>query len=171
MVDYLCRSGAPPAFLTMPKLNSNAVGRRYAYFEKMEALGHAGEVIPTPSSMPSWQFERYGFEVMDAHFGKGRYVSSTILCANDRIAIRAIRAANTHGLFVRGDGRRGALRIAGHDDHPLSRYIYPALTTVAQPVSEIGQEAVDLLADRLRNGREEGVHRLFDGALKIRGSA
>lgn len=172
MVDYLCRSGAAPIYLTMPKLNSNAVERRDAYFAKMRDLGHAGEVIPTPDGLDSWEFERYGFEVMDAHFGQGRFVDATILCANDRIAIGAVRAANTHGLFARNGGTTGHLRIAGHDDHPLSRYIFPALTTVAQQVDDIGKEAVNLLTDRVRNGREGGaVSRLLDGALKIRESA
>lgn len=172
MVDYLSRSGAAPVYLTMPKLNSNAVERRAAYFEKMHVLGHIGDVIPAPGDMESWEFERYGFEVMDAHFGQGRYVGATILCANDRIAIGAVRAANQHGLFARNGGVKGDLRIAGHDDHPLSRYIYPALTTVAQQVECIGQEAVGLLIDRVRNGRDGStVTRLLEGALKIRESA
>lgn len=172
MVDYLCRSGAAPVYLTMPKMNSNAVERRDAYFAKMRELGHAGDVIPTPDGMDTWEFERYGFEVMDAHFGQGRFVGATILCANDRIAIGAVRAANTHGLFARNGGARAELRIAGHDDHPLSRYIYPALTTVAQQVDEIGKEAVGLLIHRVRNGRDGGAAtRLLDGALKVRESA
>lgn len=172
MVDYLCRSGPAPVFLTMPRLNSNAVERRDAYFAKMRDLGHASDVIPTPEGMGSWEFERYGFAVMDAHFGQGRFVNATILCANDRIAIGAVRAANTHGLFERNGGVKGGLRIAGHDDHPLSRYIFPALTTVAQQVDDIGKEAVSLLVDHVRNGRDGGaVTRLLDGALKIRESA
>lgn len=172
MVEYLCRSGPAPVYLTMPKLNSNAVARQDAYFAKMNELGHTGDVILTPDGMDSWQFERYGFEVMDAHFGQGRHVGATILCANDRIAIGVIRAANTHGLFNRNGGARDDLRIAGHDDHPLSRYIYPALTTVAQRVDDIGKEAVGLLVDRVRNGRDgDAVTRLLDGALKVRESA
>lgn len=172
MVEYLCRSGAAPLYLTMPILNSNAVERRDAYFAKMRALGHVGDVIPTPDGMNSWEFERYGFEVMDAHFGKGRFVNATILCANDRIAIGAVRAANTHGLFVRNGSVSRELRIAGHDDHPLSRYIFPALTTVAQQVDDIGKEAVGLMIDRVRNGRDgSAVTRLLDGALKVRESA
>jgi DNA-binding LacI/PurR family transcriptional regulator len=172
MVDYLCRSGTAPVYLTMPILNSNAVERRDAYFTKMHELGKTGGVIPAPDGMDSWEFERYGFEVMDSHFGKGRFVDSTILCANDRIAIGAVRAANTHGLFVRNGGIGGALRIAGHDDHPLSRYIFPALTTVAQQVDDIGKEAVGILIDRVRNGRDGGaVTRHLDGTLKVRESA
>ncbi len=172
MVEYLCRSGAAPIYLAMPKLNSNAVERRDAYFAKMQNLGHRADVIPTPDGTESWEFERYGFEVMDAHFGQGRFVDATILCANDRIAIGAVRAANTHGLFAGSGSVNGELRIAGHDDHPLSRYIFPALTTVAQQVDDIGKEAVSLLVDRVRNGQDGGaVTRLLDGTLKIRESA
>jgi DNA-binding LacI/PurR family transcriptional regulator len=172
MVDYLCRTGAPPVYLSMPRLNSNAITRQEAYFWKMGQLGHNGEVIPTPDTMESWQFERFGFEVMDDHFSHGRYVGATILCANDRIAFGAIRAANTHGLFARVGEKRGDLRIAGHDDHPLSRYTFPALTTVAQDVVSIGQDAVDLLVNRVRNGADgDAVKRLRDGTLKVRESA
>lgn len=172
MIEYLCRSGDAPAYLAMPNLNTNAVERQDAYFAKMRELGHPGEVIPTSGDLKSWQFEQYGFEVMESHFARGRYVNATILCANDRIAIGAVRAANTHGLFARTDGIRGALRIAGHDDHPLSRYISPALTTVAQDVDDIGKEAVNLLAERIRIGQDsQSTMRLLDGALKIRESA
>ena len=172
MADYLCRTGAQPAYLSMPKLNSNATQRQDAYFRKMRHLGLAGEVIPTPDKMESWQFERFGFEVMDDHFSHGRYVDATILCANDRIAFGAIRAANTHGLFARTGEKRGDLRIAGHDDHPLSRYTFPALTTVAQDVVSIGQDAVDLLVNRVRNDSDgDAIQLLKDGTLKIRESA
>lgn len=173
MVDYLCRTGAPPAFLSMPKLNSNALERQDAYFAQMAQNGHEGALIETFGDAESWQFERYGFEVMDDHFSHGRYVDATVLCANDRIAIGAIRAANTHGLFfARGGEPKGGLRIAGHDDHPLSQYIFPALTTVAQEVDAIGRDTVELLISRVRDGREgDGVVLLREGSLKIRESA
>lgn len=173
MVDYLCRTGPPPCFLAMPKLNLNALERQDAYFQKMRAQGHQGALVETRTGMESWAFERYGFEVMHDHFSHGRHVSDTILCANDRIAIGAIRAANTHGLFFDQGGKaRGRLRVAGHDDHPLSRYIFPSLTTVAQEVEEIGKDTVNLLLKRLRHGREgKGTQMLRGGALRIRESA
>lgn len=172
MVDYLCRTGAPPVFLAMPKLNSNAVERHDAYLNAMQKLGLEGTSIEAPKDTESWEFERFGFEVMGAHFSHGRYAEATILCANDRIAFGAIRAANTHGLFARATESSRKLRIAGHDDHPLSRYIYPAVTTVAQDVDGIGRDAVDLLLARVRDGRSEGaVQRLHEGTLKIRESA
>lgn len=172
MVDYLCRSGPAPVYLNMPKLNINAVERHEAYLAKMQALGHKGEIIPTPENMDTWDFERYGFEIMDAHFAQGRYVDATIMCANDRLAIGAIRAANNHGLFSRRGAAGRSLRIAGHDDHPLSQYIFPAVTTVVQDVERMGKEAVDLLKNRVRDGKQgASKSRLLEGRLKIRESA
>lgn len=172
MVEYLCRTGASPAYLPMPNLNSNAVNRQDAYLRKMSQLGLTGEIIPTSDTMGLWQFERFGLAVMDDHFSHGRYVDATILCANDRIAFGAVRAANTHGLFARTGETRGDLRIAGHDDHPLSRYTFPALTTIAQDVAGIGQGAVDLLVNRVRsNAAGDAIRVLKDGTLKIRESA
>ena len=172
MVDYLCRTGDAPVFMSMPTLNANAIGRRDAYFHHMAVRGRRGELVPTSDGMETWQFERFGFEVMDAHFSQGNYKNATILCANDRIAIGAIRAANTHGLISRGGASPQTLRIAGHDDHPLSRYIYPSVTTVAQDVNGIGADAVRLLVDRIKNGYGDGNQTLLrDAVLKIRESA
>lgn len=172
MIDYLCRTGLSPAYLAMPKLNSNALERLNVYTAQMKERGFEADVIAIPRDTDSWQFECYGFDVMDAHFSHGRYVGATVLCANDRIAIGAIRAANKHGLFSRNGEARGDLRIAGHDDHPLSRYMSPAVTTVAQEVDGIGRDAVDLLVKRLEQGREGSAFKVLkEGTLKIRESA
>ena len=50
MVDYLCRTGAQPVYLSMPRLNSNAVKRQDAYSRKMRLLGREEEIIPTPDN-------------------------------------------------------------------------------------------------------------------------
>ena len=147
MVDYLCRSGTAPAFLGMPRLNSNSRAREVVYEDRIVELGHQPQFVDTNDIEETWQFEAFGYGVMNDHFGHGRYVNSTILCANDRIAIGAIHAANRHGLF---EEKAGGLRIAGHDDHPLSRYMSPALTTVAQDVGAIGNAAVQRLIGRIK---------------------
>jgi DNA-binding LacI/PurR family transcriptional regulator len=38
--------------------------------------------------------------------------------------------------------------VAGHDDHPLSRFASPPLTTLAQDYVEMANLAVDMLANR-----------------------
>ena len=55
----------------------------------------------------------------------------------DSAAIGAIHAAIGMGLSVPGD-----VSVIGFDDLPAARYVLPALTTVAQPLREIGVQAV-----------------------------
>ena len=172
IVEYLCRTGDPPVFLGMPDLNANAQEREDAYRAKMLALKHEAKAIEPAAAGGSWEFEAFGYTVMDDCFGRREYTNSTILCANDRVAIGAIRAANKHGLFPRGGIAGGGLRIAGHDDHPLSQYMTPALTTVAQDVEGIADAAIQLLAQRARGGRSaEAVEVFLDAAMKPRESA
>lgn len=171
VVDYLSRTGEPPVFLGMPRLNSNAIERERAYIDKMNTLGHEPRLIDAGSAEDSWEFEAYGLGVMDEHFGRQKHVSDTILCANDRIAIGAIRAANKHGLFSPDAKNRARLRIAGHDDHPLSQYMYPAITTAGQDISGIGMDAVRVLVERIRGERNDTPVSIFkDSALRIRES-
>lgn len=172
MVDYLCRTNDAPVFLNMPRLNSNALEREEAYLAQMKKYDAEPKLIETDWASDTWQFEAYGFSVMDDHFTHQRYTSATILCANDRIAIGAIRAANKHDLFVQNQGSPNDLRIAGHDDHPLSQYMHPRITTIAQDIEAIGKDSARLLIERIRGERDDQpVHLLKSATLKMRESA
>lgn len=174
IVNYLCRTGPPPAFLAMPKLNSNSFEREAAYLAKMDELGHEPLIIDNNGVAPNWRFEEYGFELMEAHFSQGRYCDSTILCANDRLAFGALRAANNHGLFPGARKSETSIRIAGHDDNPVSRFMTPSLTTMAQDVEAIGQAAIRKLAALIEPGsdsQETPRIQLFDATLRLRESA
>lgn len=171
IVEYLCRTGDAPIFLGMPRVNSSAIERAEAYRAKMLELGHEPRFVETDGAEGNWQFETYGLNILDEHFSRLRYTTETILCANDRIAIGAIRAANKHGLFARGPERRGTLRIAGHDDHPLSRLMFPALTTAGQDIEGISRDAVRILIERIRGKRDGGSTSILkEAALRIRES-
>lgn len=171
LVDYLCSTGTAPVFLGMPHVNSNALEREEAYRAGMGRLSLDARIIEPTRAWESWRFEEYGFAVMDEYFSRRRYVDATILCANDRLAIGVVRAANKHGLFSRGNLRGGTFRIAGHDDHPMSQYVYPGLTTVAQDIDGIGNQAMTLLMNRMRGLRDgPSVSILKEAVLKIRDS-
>lgn len=70
---------------------------------------------------------------------------TAIFAANDDMAAGVIRAAGERGLMVPRD-----LSVCGFDDTPIARHIYPALTTVRQPTSEMGRLATLQLFDRIR---------------------
>lgn len=174
MVEYLCRSGSPPCYLGMPLVNTNARTREQAYIDAMVQL-HMEPVVLSVSEDCTWDFERFGFEQAKAHIEAGGFPTNTVLCANDRIAFGAISAAYHAGLKV-GQTGQGDLRIAGHDDHPLSRYACPPITTVAQDYDQIGQWAMDLLLRMIDQGEKTIISArnatvLLNGEIMLRGSA
>ena len=70
---------------------------------------------------------------------------TAIFAANDDMAAGVIRVAGERGLNVPRD-----LSVCGFDDTPISRHIYPALTTVRQPTTEMGEMATLQLLERIR---------------------
>ena len=72
---------------------------------------------------------------------------TAIFAFNDNLAIGALHAAREHGVRVPEE-----LSIVGFDDGELAAAVTPALTTVRQPLPEMGRVAVDRLT-RLLEGR------------------
>ena len=174
MVDYLRRSGSAPKFLSMPSVNSNAKEREEAYKSRMKEVGLVPVVIETSSRGDVWDFETCGYDMVSELIEQGLEDNATILCANDRLAMGAVRAANEAGLFDAKNGEPSGFRIAGHDDHPLSQYMWPAMTTVSQDITRIGIAAVDCVIREARAEKKtnkEPIERLFSAQLCIRNSA
>lgn len=65
---------------------------------------------------------------------------TAIFAANDDMAIGALQVAHSRQLSIPGD-----IAIAGFDDSPASRLVWPALTTVRQPMQVLGHSAARLL--------------------------
>jgi LacI family transcriptional regulator len=82
-----------------------------------------------------------------------RSVSFTALFAfNDISAIGSIRALREAGLRVPED-----VSVIGFDDIPAAAYNYPALTTIKQPLSEMGRLAAEHLLKRISDGAESDL--------------
>ena len=171
IVDYLHRTGEAPCFFDMPSVNRNAIERREAYCEAMSRLGSEPLVIPAPSQ--NWALEEVGFEQAGRYFSAGPLPRRTILCATDRGAFGVLAAAHQQGLRVGRSVPDGDIRVAGHDDHPLSRFASPSLTTVAQDSTEMANLAVAMLGSRDGEKRPKDapeVH-LLEARLVMRDSA
>lgn len=171
IVDYLCRSGEPPVFFGMKTpINPNAYKRQSAYIAAMKRLGHEPHLIQVDGE--GWNFEEIGFQEGAKLLTGPQLPTNTILCSNDRLAIGMLSAAYENGIKV-GLGAQATLRIAGHDDHPFSRFTCPGLTTVSQDYDAIAARSVETIlalidSKRGLKGREEA---LFEGRLEMRGSA
>jgi LacI family transcriptional regulator, galactose operon repressor len=69
-----------------------------------------------------------------------------IACANDQMAIGVLRALGGAGVAVPGD-----VAVTGFDDIYASRIVSPGLTTVNQPLREVGRRAAQRLCARIED--------------------
>ncbi|MEG0355888.1 MAG: LacI family DNA-binding transcriptional regulator [Lachnospiraceae bacterium] len=85
-----------------------------------------------------------------------------ILAANDMVAISVYKVLHKHGLKVPND-----IQIIGFDNINLSSLMTPEITTIAQPISEMGTEAVQMLLKYL-DGKEIQKQTIFPVELIVR---
>jgi DNA-binding LacI/PurR family transcriptional regulator len=86
-----------------------------------------------------------GYEPMKQLLARTRAFTS-IFCFNDIAAIGAIRALKEAGLDVPGD-----VSVVGFDDIQSAAFYTPSLTTVRQPLNEMGKRGARLLLERIAN--------------------
>jgi len=86
-----------------------------------------------------------GYKPMQALLEKTRDFTA-IFCFNDIAAVGAIRALRDSGLSVPGD-----ISVVGFDDILSAAYYTPSLTTVRQPLMEMGKRGAQVLLERIAN--------------------
>jgi len=89
---------------------------------------------------------------------------TAIFCANDEMAAGLVQAAYALGLAVPED-----ISIVGFDDAPTASMMHPSLTTVRQPLEELGAAAMHALIAQI-NGDAGAPHIQFETELIIRKS-
>jgi LacI family transcriptional regulator len=90
---------------------------------------------------------------------------TAIFAFNDEMAVGAMQAARERGLRVPED-----LSIVGFDDLEKAEVVVPALTTVRQPLAEMGRMAVSLLTRLLDGQRLEALRVELGTKLVVRDS-
>ena len=91
---------------------------------------------------------------------------SAIFAFNDLMAMGVLNRLEEAGLRVPED-----VAVVGFDDIPLSRYMGPGLTTVRQPLAEMGRTAVKMLLQRIAgNGPARAQYVRFKPELVVRRS-
>jgi LacI family transcriptional regulator len=128
------------------------------------ALAAAG-IMPDPELELEANFEiEGGFEAMLRLLDLGE-PPTAVFAFNDNLAIGAMQAARACGLSLPGD-----LSVVGFDDAIEAAIVTPALTTVRQPLAELGRIAVSLLVRLLENRRFEALHVELATKLVVRES-
>jgi LacI family transcriptional regulator len=88
-----------------------------------------------------------------------------IFAASDTMAIGAMRASLEAGLRIPED-----IAFIGFDDLPIAALAPVKLTTVRQPVVQLGSKAVEVLIDMIENGINPPRHIILETEVVIRES-
>ncbi|HLY28985.1 MAG TPA: LacI family DNA-binding transcriptional regulator [Aggregatilineales bacterium] len=91
---------------------------------------------------------------------------TAIVCASDMMAIGVMRFLGSVGLRVGID-----IAITGFDDHPMSEFLYPSLTTIRQPIEWLAQKVIDLLLAEINKVQLPERHIIVPPELIVRGSS
>lgn len=91
---------------------------------------------------------------------------TAIAACNDLMAFGAISAAQERGLVVGQD-----IAITGFDNIPMAEHSHPPLTTVHQPIYQIGEMVCTMLIERIRGNPIEKQKVLLEPSLVIRQSS
>jgi len=90
---------------------------------------------------------------------------TSLVCANDEMASGAMTYAREHGISLPED-----LSVIGFDNIIFSRHIYPKLTTIDNPVGEMGHMAAKLVLKNVYNKKDITVKYSFEPTLIDRDS-
>ena len=135
--------------------NRIARERRTGYERAMRAHGLEPRVVDGAFT------EQGGYAGAERAIDTG---STALVVANDLAEIGALAALRARGLSVPED-----VSVVGYDGMRLLDSL--DLTTVAQPLADMGRAAADLLMDRIAQPAKDSVHRQVETRLVARGSS
>jgi LacI family transcriptional regulator len=136
---------------------SSSFERREGYLDALSSWG----IEPDPNLMVTVsEIEAASKRAVARVLTEGR--PSAIFACNDGTAFRAIEVCREMGLRVPED-----VSVIGFDDIPVSVMSDPPLTTIRQPMFEIGAKAVEILCDQI-DGRASTIHHILEPVQLIK---
>jgi len=159
---HLINLGHRRIAIILPPENLMFAHYRWLGFE--EAMVGAGLPIEQTLVVHGDLTERSGYEVGRAFLTWDDPPSAIVAC-NDLMALGVISAAQGLGLAVGRD-----VSVTGFDDVSLAAHSHPPLTTVRQPIYEIGQRICGMLIHLLQEETLEERHVILEPQLIVRES-
>ena len=152
------------AILAWPESSRVAESRLNGYFLAMQEAG----IQPNP------EWVRRGHGTVESAYENTqsllnlptRIRPTAIVTMVDMMALGAVRAIQEAGRIVGQD-----VGVSGFDDTSISRWVRPSLTTLRQPIEQVGVRAVELLMQISSDGIPEEHQFLLDPELIVRESS
>ena len=162
-VDHLAALGRRRIAIITGGLDMGVgVDRLVGYRDGLAAagLGGGGELVENGDFT-----EEGGAAAMTRLLARPGRPVDAVFAASDLMAAGALRALRAAGRRVPDD-----VAVVGFEDSAVARYAQPPLTTVRQPIEEMGRQATRLLLAKVA-GQACGMHLVLDVELVVRASA
>lgn len=91
---------------------------------------------------------------------------TAIFASNDYMAAGVLKVASQKNIAIPHQ-----LSLTGFDDAPISRHLWPSITTVRQPVQEMASKALEMLIRLIRSDTPENQQQQFDSTVIVRESS
>ncbi|MDE6612318.1 MAG: substrate-binding domain-containing protein, partial [Muribaculaceae bacterium] len=124
-------------------------------------------IDPEGRCLPAGIFIKDGYDAARRLLDAGTPLPDAIFCFNDPVAIGAMKALKNAGIHIPQD-----IAIVGFSEGSMATVVEPQLTTVQQPMHEMGRQAATLLLNQLRATRRQSPQTVcLDATLNIRDSS
>ncbi|MFO7888860.1 MAG: LacI family DNA-binding transcriptional regulator [bacterium] len=99
-------------------------------------------------------------------FFTGDTIPTAIFCSDDYMAIGVMERIKNKNLGIPED-----IAVMGFDDIELAAYVKPSLTTIRQPIYELGKSSAEMLLNIVNRNENIQKHKILDVELIKRESA
>jgi LacI family transcriptional regulator len=161
-VDYIASLGHKKIGIITTGEEDRTIGKLRFEGYKKALKGNDIEYNERFVEIGEYTFES-GFEAMNKLLKKQLGITA-VFATTDIMAIGASKAILSNGLKIPED-----ISVVGFDGIDYSMYFHPSITTVVQPVEEMGKKSIDLLFDLLKN-KKEHQHIILETELQERES-
>jgi DNA-binding LacI/PurR family transcriptional regulator len=158
-VDHLVELGHERIVHVDGGPGAGAAPRRAGYLRAMKDNGLDKRASVIPGDFNEDAGRRGAEQILRA-----KAAPTAVFAANDLVAVGLIDRLELDGVRVPGD-----ISIVGYDNTFVAALSHLSITTVNQPRQEMGQEALQLLLERV-DGRQDRSVKLHEPVLVVRGT-
>jgi LacI family transcriptional regulator len=161
-VDYIASLGHKKIGIITTGEEDRTIGKLRFEGYKKALKGNNIEYNEKFVEIGEYTFES-GFDAMNKLIKKQLGITA-VFATTDIMAIGASKAILSNGLKIPED-----ISVVGFDGIDYSMYFHPSITTIVQPVEEMGKKSIDLLFDLLKN-KNNHQHIILETELQERES-
>lgn len=161
-VNYLISLGHKKiAVITGNSFSPSSIDRLSGYYMALQSAGiSVNENWVESGSYSQQEAENACIKLMGL-----KDAPTALFCFSDEMAISSMSTLLRLGLSIPRD-----ISVMGFDNISQSNYCYPALTTISQPMEEIGNTCMELLLPQLSGEEMNGVHVKLKHSIVVRKS-